>query len=202
MLETFSPQVHDPSSRKLRAFARSLEAERPTRIETLDISGSARMLLPRYCHHNVAQQVLDRGGRQVFGWRFWIVNDHLTAEFHSVWSDVDGHLWDITPQDDPAWLFDSYCFARDRRRKVDFLNRRSYCDVVRPPGKKYNLFVVDGPRPFMTDNPAYETFNYGLFARRCADFPVDTLLRQSMAPNIAMARRGGTIQWAGGGAAP
>jgi hypothetical protein len=82
MLETFSPQVPDPSSRKLRAFARSLEAERPTRIETLDISGSARMLLPRYCHHNVAQQVLDRGGRQVFGWRFWIVNDHLTAEFH------------------------------------------------------------------------------------------------------------------------
>ena len=45
MLETFSPQVPDPSSRKLRAFARSLEAERPTRIETLDISGSARMLL-------------------------------------------------------------------------------------------------------------------------------------------------------------
>jgi hypothetical protein len=64
------------------------------------------MLLPRYCHHNVAQQVLDRGGRQVFGWRFWIVNDHLTAEFHSVWSDVDGHLWDITPQDDPAWSFE------------------------------------------------------------------------------------------------
>src|SRR3954471_20600425 len=100
MLETFSPQVPDPSSRKLRAFARTLEAERPIRINTLDISDSARMLLPRYCHHNVAQQVLDRGGHQDFVCRLWIVNDRLSAEFHRVWSEADCNLWDNAPQDD------------------------------------------------------------------------------------------------------
>jgi hypothetical protein len=72
------------------------------------VPGGATLSLPRVapldarpvdCFEVVERRVVERGGTACFGWmlREWR-GFYLEAEFYSVWRDVEGRLYDITPR--------------------------------------------------------------------------------------------------------
>lgn len=58
------------------------------------------------CHGNVANQVRQRKGAIVQGWKFWTIPSLVvTANYHAVWQQPDGKLLCITPQQETSILF-------------------------------------------------------------------------------------------------
>lgn len=52
-----------------------------------------------WCSDGVLEKIANDGGRIVFGWNIWEWPQiMLTAEFHAVWQDDSGNLYDITPK--------------------------------------------------------------------------------------------------------
>lgn len=52
---------------------------------------------PSACHLSTKHRVMKYGGSRVHGWAIWQFQDTALAEFHSVWRDENGNLFDITP---------------------------------------------------------------------------------------------------------
>lgn len=55
---------------------------------------------PGNCHFNVWVQCEYSGGKPIYGWIISqdVGNDFIEAQFHCVWSDLDGVIFDITPR--------------------------------------------------------------------------------------------------------
>ena len=51
------------------------------------------------CFNNVSIKIKKSGGKQVLGWAIWQDTYALQAEFHSVWENKNGKLYDITPRE-------------------------------------------------------------------------------------------------------
>ena len=54
---------------------------------------------PANCFPNVRRQVDEHGGELVIGWAIWVhPGIFIEAEFHGIWKDSAGKLWDLTPR--------------------------------------------------------------------------------------------------------
>ena len=80
---------------KIRNFAVTLKADPPRIIPVIaDPYG-----LFGWCSDGVLEKTRHDGGTIRFGWTIWEMPDVLlTAEFHAVWCDAKGSLFDITPK--------------------------------------------------------------------------------------------------------
>lgn len=89
--ETTPPAITD----KIRSFADTLRADTPLIVPVItDPYG-----LFGWCSDGVLEKIRHDGGTIRFGWIIWEMPDVLlTAEFHAVWRDANGKLFDITPK--------------------------------------------------------------------------------------------------------
>lgn len=69
------------------------------------------------CFPIVAEQVVARGGQQIFGWALWeLPGVFIEAEFHSVWKSPEGDVVDIVPRSRP---FTEIAFVPDASRRYE-----------------------------------------------------------------------------------
>lgn len=89
----------------IRSFCHSLVANStPQFVDFMQVDGA----VPDECFDNVHRVITNQGGQPVLGWTIWEwENALLEAEFHAVWEDEDGNLFDPTPKADgePRVLF-------------------------------------------------------------------------------------------------
>lgn len=89
--ETTPPAVTDAHER----FAASLSACPPVWIPVM----RDRFGLYGWCSDGVQEKVQNDGGQILYGWTIWEwPGVLLTAEFHAVWRNECGDLYDITPK--------------------------------------------------------------------------------------------------------
>ncbi|MBO1010401.1 MULTISPECIES: hypothetical protein [Acidovorax] len=69
------------------------------------------------CFPIVAEQVVARGGQQIFGWALWeLPGVFIEAEFHSVWKSPEGDVVDLVPRLRP---FTEIAFVPDASRRYE-----------------------------------------------------------------------------------
>lgn len=96
---------------------------------------------PGQCHLNVRAYVEDHGGTPVYGWIIWESPIHLEAEFHCVWEDPHGDLWDITPRADAEQLI---LFLPDPKRAFDWRHNISWANRYLVKGSQKIIYTVGG----------------------------------------------------------
>ena len=102
------------------------------------------------CHLNVKHRVSTHGGRKVHGWAVWQYRNFAQAEFHSVWEDDQGRVFDITPH-------------RNGQAEVMFIPDASLSISRDPLTGRDVLYsaITSGQRPWYavgpqkTDSPVY-----------------------------------------------
>jgi hypothetical protein len=129
--ETTPPSI----TNEVREFAASLGGDEPAYVPvTRDDHG-----LYGWCSDGVEAKVAACGGSIAYGWTIWEwPGALLTAEFHAVWRDQAGVLFDITPK--PA-AEDKIVFVYDSSypQNFDFDNR--------PGNRRTRLYKVADPAP-------------------------------------------------------
>lgn len=102
------------------------------------------------CHLNVKHHLLSNPGVRVHGWVVWQYPNFAQAEFHSVWADAAGTLFNITPHRNGQT---EILFVRDDelRITVDGETGRDvlYCAITSAPFPYY----AAGSQ--MTESPLY-----------------------------------------------
>lgn len=80
---------------------RDLKPSKNTPINMVEIKPDSTFNKVSECHENVLLKVKNDGGKRISGWKLTCVYGlYLEAEFHSVWCDPSGELFDITkPQE-------------------------------------------------------------------------------------------------------
>lgn len=69
------------------------------------------------CFPIVAEQVVAKGGQQIYGWALWeLPGVFIEAEFHSVWKSPEGDAVDIVPRLRP---FTAIAFVPDASRRYE-----------------------------------------------------------------------------------
>lgn len=80
---------------KIQSFLAGLSTEPPVWTPVVDDPTG----LFGWCSDGVLEKVRLDGGTICYGWTIWELPKLLvTAEFHAVWVDSHGKLWDITPK--------------------------------------------------------------------------------------------------------
>jgi hypothetical protein len=112
----------------VRAFAAQLGNELPRRIPVQ----SDNYGVYGWCSDGVLEKMKHAGGSIVFGWTIWEwPGVLLTGEFHAVWMDATGTLYDITPKPHGET---EIIFLPDRNYGPDFDFEE------RPPNRRYQLY--------------------------------------------------------------
>lgn len=117
------------------------------------------------CFKNVAYKVQKDGGTIAYGWQFHRQPFSLEAEFHAVWQDSDGSLWDVSPkrngEKDTLFLIDQ-TRAFDGRQvdnvRISMLDNLLVDDYIALAEAKFRM-MNSGARAFQTgpltfDSPA------------------------------------------------
>ena len=87
-----------------------------------------------WCSDGVEEKVRNDGGKISFGWSIWEwPNTLLTAEFHSVWEDTAGSLFDITPKPQHETRI---VFVADASCPQDFDCRRNCAPAPQHPTRR------------------------------------------------------------------
>ena len=89
------------------------------------------------CHLNVKHRVSTHGGLRVHGWVVWQYPGFAQAEFHSVWEDNQGNIFDITPH-------------RNGQAEVMFIPDSSL-SITLEPGTGLDILysaITSGPHPW------------------------------------------------------
>jgi hypothetical protein len=126
---------------QVSSFLKSIS---PAPASYLPYVGLGKMEFGR-CHLNVRSYVENQGGNAVYGWLIWESSIHLEAEFHCVWEDHHGDLWDITPRVDAEPLV---LFLPDPRRFFDWKRNISWANRYLVKGSQQIIYTVGGnPSP-------------------------------------------------------
>lgn len=125
-----TPAILTPA---IEAFALSLQAAAPEFVPVVDDPHG----LYGWCSDGVLEKVKHDGGRCVFGWTIWEwPKVLLTAEFHAVWEEENGTLFDITPKPKGETRI---LFVADRSYPTDFDFDN------RPRNRRQRLFIGGDP---------------------------------------------------------
>lgn len=98
----------------VKRFADTLAGDKPAFVPVIEDKHGIYM----WCNDGVYEKVKADGGSPVFGWAIWEWPKIMfTAEFHTVWQDDNGNLFDITPKPKGE---KQILFVADRSYKQDF----------------------------------------------------------------------------------
>lgn len=137
-----------------------------------------------WCSDGVLERVRLNGGSICYGWTIWELPKLLiTAEFHAVWVDAHGKLWDITPK--PAGET-QILFAPDNSYPQDFDFDR------RPRNRRMRLYEAPDRRTevlrrlgeMKPSQLAYETNRAERAGKSLEEWLVSKLEPDTLAPLI------------------